>query len=160
MTHDLIICMSYLAGYSAIDIKSKKILFVGQRQKNLYRTLIYNRLKENIFFGFYFLLKNISFYLFADIANIKLFKKFNKVFFWSYYDFSKFKSKDKENAFNYIENPVLETQIKNIDNDKNYKNNNYLFQKELDEKNKYNLTIIGHLKATHQNEGLIYFSQK
>ena len=27
-------------------------------------------------------------------------------------------------------------------------------------KNKYNLTIIGHLKATHQNEGLIYFSQK
>ena len=46
--------MSYLAGYSAIDIKSKKILFVGQRQKNLYRTLIYNKLKKIIFFGFYF----------------------------------------------------------------------------------------------------------
>lgn len=157
---DLIICMNYLAGYSVSNIKCKKILFVGQRQKNLYRTLIYNHLTENFFSGFYFLIKNISFYLIADISSIILFNKFSKVFFWSYYDFNFFKYKDKRKIFSYIENPVLENQIKNIDNDKNFKNNNYIFHEELDEENKFNLIIIGHLKATHQNEGLIYFFSK
>ena len=154
---DLIICMNSLAGYVANNIESKKIIFVGQRQKNLYRTLIYNALKENIFSGSYFLFKNIGFYLLADISNVNLFNKFNKVFFWSYYDFNTFKSRDKKNVFSYIENPILESQIKNIDNNKNYINDNYPYKNELEEKNKFKLTIIGHLKATHQNEGLIYF---
>ena len=34
---------------------------------------------------------------------------------------------------------------------------NLLYKNKLNEKNKFNLTIIGHLKATHQIEGLNFF---
>ena len=157
---DLIICMNSLAGYVASHLDCKKILFVGQRQKNWYRTQIYNSLKENIISGTYFLIKNISFYLLADISNLILYKKFNKVFFWSYYDFNIFKNKVKKNVFSYIENPVLENQLKDTNSDNYNEKINLLYKNKLNEKNKFNLTIIGHLKATHQIEGLNFFFSK
>jgi hypothetical protein len=153
---DLVVCMNSLAGYMISDIKCKKIIFVGQRQKNLYRTMIYNKLKENIFSGIYFLIKNIGFYLLSDISNINLYNKFNKVFFWSYYDFNIFKNKDKKNIFSYIENPVLDIKVKK-NNNLNYESNNFFYKEKLSEKNKFNLIIVGHLRATHQKEGLFYF---
>ena len=157
---DVIVCMNTFSGYLVKNIKCKKIIFVGERQSLLYKNQIINRIKENYISGIFFLLKNIGFFIFADTSNIKLYKKFKHVFFWSYHDFLFFKKKISSNNIEYIANPIINITNKKLSDKFESKENKFFLEKLTKEKDKSNIVIIGHLKATHQIEGLIYFFNK
>ena len=61
---DVVICMNTLSGYIAQDIKCKKIIFVGENEKILYKNQILNKLNLNFFKGLIFFFKNVTYYLF------------------------------------------------------------------------------------------------
>ena len=157
---DVVICMNTLSGYIAQDIKCKKIIFVGENEKILYKNQILNKLNFNFFKSLIFFFKNVPYYLFSNISSCRLYNKFNRIFFWGYHDFLFYKKKLSFKKLSYIENPVEFKDQTDKQNVNTIDNNLINFQDKVKESNKYNILIIGHLRATHQVEGLTFFFKK
>lgn len=154
---DLVICFNWFSGYFSEHICSKKILFIGERQKILYQQMIINNLKIKLVTGILFLLKNIFFFIFIERSNMKLIKKFSRVYCWPFNDFIYFLDKGLKNV-NYLENPLSFEETDKFNLEKDYELKKY--KDIIEEKNKFNFLIVGHLKATHQIEGFHFFFNK
>ncbi len=157
---DILICMNTLSGYLAQDIECKKIIFVGENEKILYKNLILNKLNLSFFKGLIFFFKNFIFYFFSDISSSRLYSKFDKTFFWGYHDYLFYKNKLSSDKVSYIENPI-EFEKKIVNQNKNNIDDDLIhLEDKINQKDKHNILIIGHLRATHQVEGLTFFFKK